>query len=167
MSRDDPPPPSIGVNEDLLMQVYEPARLARELLDDGVTAMKIWPFDVFALRNNGAEISAAELRKALWPLEQVRSEVGDAVDIMVEYHGLWQLPAALKIAELLEEFGVYWHEEPVWMQNFDDVARFRDKVESAGRRQRELRDPTLVSRDVCSRRCRCRQFRYRLGWRPD
>jgi hypothetical protein len=46
------------------MQVHEPARLASELLEQGITAMKIWPFDVFALRNDGADISAAELRQA-------------------------------------------------------------------------------------------------------
>jgi galactonate dehydratase len=94
-SRDDHAPSSIGSCEDLLLQVYEPARLARELLDSGITAMKIWPFDVFALRNGAAEISRGNLRKAIWPIEQIRKEVG---------------------------------EEPVWMQNFDDVARYHDRV---------------------------------------
>ena len=130
MSRDDPPPPGIGAYEDLALQVFEPAQLARELLESGITAMKIWPFDVFASRNDGSEISAGDLRKALWPIEQIRREVGDAVDIMIEYHGLWKLPAALKIADALEDYGVYWHEEPVWMQNFDDVARYRDKAKA-------------------------------------
>jgi galactonate dehydratase len=128
LSRDNPPPSSIEPYEDLLLQVYEPARLARELVEAGVTAMKIWPFDVFALRNGGAEISASELRKAIWPIEEIRKEVGDAIDIMIEYHGLWHLPAALKIADALEDYDIYWHEEPVWMQNFDDVSRYRDKV---------------------------------------
>jgi L-alanine-DL-glutamate epimerase-like enolase superfamily enzyme len=128
LSRDDPPPPSIGRYEDLLLQVYEPAQLARELVEAGIMAMKIWPFDVFALRNGGAEISGTELHKAIWPIDQIRKEVGDAMDILIEYHGLWQLPAALKIAKALKDYDIYWHEEPVWMQNFDDVARYRDKV---------------------------------------
>jgi L-alanine-DL-glutamate epimerase-like enolase superfamily enzyme len=34
----------------------------------------------------------------------------------------------LKIAAALDDFNIYWREEPVWMQNFDDVARYRDKV---------------------------------------
>ena len=127
-SRDDHPPSLIGSCEDLLLQVYEPARLARELLDSGITAMKIWPFDVFALRNGAAEISRGDLRKAIWPIDQIRKEVGDSMDIMIEYHGLWRLPAALKIADALKDYDIYWHEEPVWMQNFDDVARFRDRV---------------------------------------
>src|SRR5512141_876088 len=81
VSRDTPPPAAIGPCEDLLMQVYDPARLARDLLDESITAMKIWPFDVFALRNDGAEISADELRKAIWPIEQIRAAVGDRIDI--------------------------------------------------------------------------------------
>ena len=101
-SRDDHPPSLIGSCEDLLLQVYEPARLARELLDSGITAMKIWPFDVFALRNGAAEISRGDLRKAIWPIDQIRKEVGDSMDIMIEYHGLWRLPAALKIADALK-----------------------------------------------------------------
>ena len=128
VSRDTPPPAAIGPCEDLLMQVYDPARLARELLDEGITAMKIWPFDVFALRNDGADISAEELRKAIWPIEQIRAAVGDRIDILIEYHGLWRLPAALKIADALREHEIYWHEEPIWMQNFDDLARYRERV---------------------------------------
>ncbi|WP_416952922.1 mandelate racemase/muconate lactonizing enzyme family protein [Tropicimonas sp.] len=125
-SRDDPAPRDISRNEDLLMQVFEPARLARELLDEGITAMKIWPFDVHALRNRGQRISPAELRDALWPLEQIRAEVGDAMEIMIEYHGLWQLPAAIEIARAVEDFGIFWHEDPVGLEHLDDLAAFHD-----------------------------------------
>ena len=78
-----PAPASIGRHEDLLLQVYEPAQLAHELLEEGITAMKIWPFDVFALRNEGQDITAAELSKALWPIDQIRTAVGDQMDIMI------------------------------------------------------------------------------------
>ena len=129
VSRDGPAPGVIGRHEDLLMQVFEPARLARELLDDGITAMKIWPFDVFALRNNGEDISAEELRQALWPVEEIRKAVGDAMDIMIEFHGLWRLPAAIRIARALADFGIYWYEDPIAMHAFDDLARYHDVVE--------------------------------------
>src|SRR6266404_5042147 len=90
LSRDDGRPDTIGRYEDLLLQTFEPAQLAQELLSEGVTAVKIWPFDVFALRNGGNEISAADLKKALWPIEQIRLATGARMDIMIEYHGLWQ-----------------------------------------------------------------------------
>ncbi|HCL67837.1 MAG TPA: hypothetical protein DIC56_23985 [Rhizobium sp.] len=128
ISRDDKAPETIEARDDLLLQVFEPARLAEELLAEGITTMKIWPFDVFALRNHGQEISVAELNKAIWPIEQIRKAVGDKMDIMIEYHGLWKLPAALRIADALRDHDIYWHEEPIWMQNFDDLARYREKV---------------------------------------
>lgn len=128
VSRDSPRPERIGKHEDLLLQVFEPAQLARELLAEGITAMKIWPFDVFALRSDGAEVSTEDLTKAMWPIEQIRSEAGDRMDILIEYHGLWRLPAALKIAHSLRDHDIFWHEEPVWMQNFDDIARYRERV---------------------------------------
>lgn len=130
VSRDGPAPAAIAPREDLLMQVFEPVRLAEELLAAGVTAMKIWPFDPFALQAGGAEISAEDLRKAIWPIEQIRRAVGDRMDIMIEYHGLWRLAPALKIAAALADYAIYWHEEPIWMQNFDDLARYRARVEA-------------------------------------
>jgi L-alanine-DL-glutamate epimerase-like enolase superfamily enzyme len=128
ISRDDPVPETIEPLDDLLLQVFEPGRLAEELLAEGITAMKIWPFDVFALRNRGQEISTEELNKAIWPIEQIRKAVGAKMDIMIEYHGLWKLPAAIRIADALKDYDIYWHEEPVWMQNFDDIARYRESA---------------------------------------
>ncbi|MBC8157762.1 MAG: mandelate racemase/muconate lactonizing enzyme family protein [Alphaproteobacteria bacterium] len=123
-----PAPGEIAANDDLLMQVFEPARLAKELIAEGTTAMKIWPFDPFAVRNNGQFISADEMREAIWPIEQIRKAVGDKMDIMIEYHSLWQFAPALQIAAALGDYGIYWHEDPFWLQNFDDLARYRDKL---------------------------------------
>ncbi|MCP4380716.1 MAG: mandelate racemase/muconate lactonizing enzyme family protein [Hyphomicrobiales bacterium] len=123
-------PPRIDACEDLLLQVHDPARLAHELLDEGITALKIWPFDAIACKNRGLSITASELRDAIWPVEQIRRAVGDRIEILIEYHGLWQLAPALKIARALEEFDIYWHEDPLWMQNFDDLARYNDAVDT-------------------------------------
>ncbi|MEO3433569.1 mandelate racemase/muconate lactonizing enzyme family protein [Inquilinus sp. CAU 1745] len=127
-TREQRPAGEIGRHEDLLLQVHEPARLAQELLDEGITAMKIWPFDIHALRNRGETISSAELKEALWPIEQIRSAVGDAMEIMIEYHGLWRLPAALIIAKALEDHSIYWHEDPIALDNFEDLSRYKDRV---------------------------------------
>ncbi|NDW05952.1 mandelate racemase/muconate lactonizing enzyme family protein [Jiella pacifica] len=123
--RDTPAPDAIGPEEDLLLQVYEPRRLARELLEAGITAMKIWPFDVAAIRNKGASIGAAELKDALWPIEEIRAEVGDAMDILIELHGLWKLPPALKIAKALADYDVFWLEDPLALDNFADLETYQ------------------------------------------
>ncbi|MFS4438175.1 mandelate racemase/muconate lactonizing enzyme family protein [Paracoccaceae bacterium GXU_MW_L88] len=125
-SRKDPAPASISRQEDLLMQVYEPARLAQELLDEGITAMKIWPFDHAARETRGQWISAAEMTDALWVLEEIRNQVGDRMDVMMEYHGLWSLPPAKEIARATEAYGIFWQEDPIKLDNFDDLRRYKE-----------------------------------------
>ena len=44
------------------------------------------------------------------------------MEIMVELHGLWTLPPALRIAEALQEFDVAWLEEPVRYNALDAMA---------------------------------------------
>ncbi|WP_422072437.1 mandelate racemase/muconate lactonizing enzyme family protein [Tranquillimonas rosea] len=125
-SRDQAAPADISRNEDLLMQVYDPARLARELLDEGITAMKVWPFDVHARESRGQTISARQMKDALWVLEEIRREAGDRMDILIEYHGLWHLPAALEIARATEEYGIFWQEDPIKLDNPDDLQRYAE-----------------------------------------
>ena len=70
----------------------------------------------------GTLISAAELRTATEPFRKIRAAVGDAMDIMVELHSLWDLPTAKRIAAVLEEFSPYWYEDPIKMDNLSAVA---------------------------------------------
>ena len=41
-----------------------------------------------------------ELKAALEPFEKIRRAVGDKMEIMVEFHSLWNLPMAKKIAQV-------------------------------------------------------------------
>jgi L-alanine-DL-glutamate epimerase-like enolase superfamily enzyme len=119
---------SKGRYEDLEAQIHHPAELAADLLEQGITAMKIWPFDSFALPSDGREISLADLKTAAAPVEAIRKAVGDRMDIMMEYHALWQLPVALQIADALKDFDIYWHEDPVPMDNFGDLAEYKRRT---------------------------------------
>ena len=98
--------------------------LAEELLADGITAMKIWPFDAAAEKTNGQYISAADLKSALIPFEKIRKRVGDRIDIMVEFHSMWQLLPAMQIARALEPFETFWHEDPIRMDSLGDLKRY-------------------------------------------
>lgn len=100
-----------GALEDLWSSLHKPAELARELLDEGVTAMKIWPFDAVAERKGGWMIDHADLEEGLRPVRLIRDAVGDAMQIMIEGHCMWSLPAAVKIAEALAPFHIYWLED--------------------------------------------------------
>ena len=100
--------------------------LALSLLEDGITAMKIWPFDAAAEKTNGADISAADLRAALEPFEKIRNAVGDRMDVMVEFHSMWQLLPAIKIARALAPYGTYWHEDPIRMDSLSLLKRYAE-----------------------------------------
>lgn len=98
--------------------------LAASLLEDGITAMKIWPFDLAAEKTRGQYISAADMKAALRPFEKIRNAVGDKIDIMVEFHSMWQLLPAMEIARELAEFKTFWHEDPIKMDSLGDLTRY-------------------------------------------
>ena len=98
--------------------------LAESLLESGITAMKIWPFDPPAQENGGLDISAAEMKKAIEPFEKIRKAVGDRMDIMVEFHSLWNLPTAKKIARALEPYAPMWYEDPIRMNSPQALAEY-------------------------------------------
>jgi galactonate dehydratase len=114
--------------DDLAAQHADPGALARSLLEDGITAMKVWPFDAYALPTNGHHIAPSDLHHAVGILEKIRDAVGSGIDIMLELHSLWHLPAALQIADAVDDLDLYWLEDPIDMANLDDLARYRDAV---------------------------------------
>lgn len=113
-----------GPYEDLDAFMTDAGCLAQSLLAQGITGMKIWPFDPAAIANHGVHITAAELVAALRPFEQIRHAVGDAMEIMVELHSLWNLPMAMQIARRLEPFAPTWFEDPIRMNSPQALAEF-------------------------------------------
>jgi galactonate dehydratase len=95
----------------------EPVRLAESLLESGVQAMKIWPFDPVAKQTGGQYITAAQMREGLAPLEKIRERFGDAIDVAMEFHGYWNLPSGIRIAQALEPLAPMWLEEMLPQDN--------------------------------------------------
>ena len=113
-----------GPYEDLEGFLHHADELAQSLLDEGITAMKIWPFDVAAERSHGQYIAAQELDAALEPFRQIRGAVGSRMDIMVEFHSLWRLPMARRIARALQEFDTFWHEDPIRIDSLELLQQY-------------------------------------------
>lgn len=111
---------------DLEAFLTDAGALAEDLLSEGITAMKIWPFDVAAEKSGGLYISKEDLRAALRPFEKIRERAGDRMDVMVEFHSMWQLGPAIEIARALAPFGTFWHEDPIKMDSLGDLKRYAD-----------------------------------------
>lgn len=115
---------SEGPYEDLEGFLTRADEVAQSLLEQGITAMKIWPFDTAAEASEGWHISGPDLERALEPFRRIRKAVGNRMDIMVEFHSLWRLPAAQRIARALAEFDTYWHEDPIRMDSLDLLKQY-------------------------------------------
>lgn len=116
-----------GPYEDLDAFLNRADELALSLLDEGITGMKIWPFDIAAEASGGHYISPEQLRTALVPFEKIRNAVGDRMDIMVEFHSMWDLPTAIRIARALEPFDTFWHEDPIRMDSLASLKAYAAK----------------------------------------
>ncbi len=114
-----------GPYEDQIAFMKRPAQLAHSLLEMGISAMKIWPFDPLAEINRGTSISRADLAKGVAPFKAIRDAVGDRMDLMCELHSIWSLPAALEIAAALRDVGIFWMEDPIKMVNASALADYR------------------------------------------
>ena len=115
-----------GPYEDLEAFLHRADELALSLLEQGITGMKIWPFDIAAERTAGWDISPAELDAALEPFARIRKAVGNRMDIMVEFHSLWSLPMAQRLARALAQFDTYWHEDPLRLDNLADLKAYAE-----------------------------------------
>jgi galactonate dehydratase len=113
-----------GPYEDLDGFMNHADRLAESLLAEGITAMKIWPFDPAAIENHGVHITAAQMKSAIEPFEKIRKAVGDKMEIMVEFHSLWNLPMAMKLARALEPYKPTWYEDPIRMNSPQALAEY-------------------------------------------
>ncbi|WP_265733303.1 enolase C-terminal domain-like protein, partial [Acinetobacter baumannii] len=72
-----------------------------------------------AEKSDGQYISPEDLDAALEPCRKIRKAVGERMDIMVEFHSLWRLPMARRIARALEPFNTFWHEDAIRMDSLD------------------------------------------------
>ena len=103
----------------------EPVALAESLLEQGITSMKIWPFDKFAERTRGQRIATGDLKAGVEPLARI-SEAVPKMNVAIEGHGLWGVTAAKKIATAVEPYDPVWVEDLIRKGNLDAYRRLAD-----------------------------------------
>jgi L-alanine-DL-glutamate epimerase-like enolase superfamily enzyme len=69
-------------------------------------------------------ITAEQMKAAIAPFEKIRQAVGDRMEIMVEFHSLWNLPTAKKIAAALAPYAPTWFEDPIRMNSPQSLAEY-------------------------------------------
>ncbi len=127
--RASPTPEQGGPLDDMHAFLTDAGALAEELLEEGITAMKIWPFDQFAAEFNGQHLTLEQLDEGVEPFRKIRAAVGDRMDVALEMHSIWNLPTAIQIARKVAPYNPMWFEDPVRMDNIDALADFRRHVD--------------------------------------
>jgi len=98
-------------------------QIAKFLLDRGITAMKIWPFDRIARKTGGDYISTNQIEEGMDWVKRIRDTVGNDMEIAMEFHAHWSLPSAQRIAEALESYNIMWLEDMMHPENTEAFAR--------------------------------------------
>jgi L-alanine-DL-glutamate epimerase-like enolase superfamily enzyme len=93
-------------------------RIARFLLDRGITAMKIYPFGA-----RDHYLSNEELERGLRWIREIRDQFGNRMDICVDCWGRFDLPGAIRIAKALEPYNIMYLEDAMLMNNAQAYAQ--------------------------------------------
>lgn len=113
--------------EDLDAFLHRPGELAKDLWEAGFRAMKVWPFDIAAEQTGGTHIDPRGLAFGVDVIAQIHDSVPD-MGILVELHGLWNLPSAIRIARALEAFEPIWIEDPLRSDDWQAYRQLRSAV---------------------------------------
>ncbi len=97
-------------------------RIVRFLLDRGIRAIKIYPYEKIAARTGGTYISPADLENALDWIKRIRDTAGNEIEIALDLSSQWNLPCALRIARSLEPYQVMWVEDVLLQDNMQSYA---------------------------------------------
>lgn len=99
------------------------AAKARVAVAAGFRGLKWDPFG-----KSWLDISKADLRQAIACVQAVVEAVGNEVHILIEGHGRFNVPTAIRIGQALEDFAIMWFEEPVPPDNLEALAEVKRRV---------------------------------------
>jgi galactonate dehydratase len=108
------------------------AEKAKEAVSQGFKALKWDPFGSSYL-----QIERKQLNEAIECVGAVYDAVKDNADIIIEGHGRFDIPTAVRVGHALGEFDILWFEEPIPPQNLEGLAEVKRRVNvpiSAGER---------------------------------
>jgi galactonate dehydratase len=107
----------------------------RAIVDSGHTGIKFDPFPArpgVSLADDrylDGRISRAELRQAMELVVVIREAAGPDVELLIDAHGRFDVPNAIRIGQALDEIGgIHWYEEPVPPESYRALEQVRGQV---------------------------------------
>lgn len=109
----------------------------RAIIDSGHVALKFDPYPYQGDREQrdgylDGMMSRSDERKAAELTALIRETAGPEVEILIDAHGRFDVPTAIRLCRSLEEAGnIDWFEEPVPPESYGALKQVRDKVNAA------------------------------------
>ncbi len=104
---------------------------AKEIVASGYRAFKMDPMS-HSLGRGGTEYMDGEISqegeaKAIEILAAVREAVGPQIEILIDAHGNYNVPTAVRLANKMAEYGIHWFEEPVPAESWKALKQVKEQ----------------------------------------
>lgn len=105
---------------------------AKEIKASGFKAFKLDPMLPHLHVANASyldgELNAESKAKALDTLAAARDAVGPSFEILIDAHGLYNVPTAIRLANKMAQYNIHWFEEPVPPESWKALKQVREQV---------------------------------------
>ena len=104
------------------------ARAAAQACAEGLTAVKLAPFDELRGSDHVRTGPKAAWRNGVDRVRAVRRAIGDDVELLVDCHGRMDAAEAIQVGRELADCRLFWYEEPVPHHYLDELERVTASV---------------------------------------
>ena len=118
-------PPSISKPEDIVQPV-------KDIVASGHRAFKMDPM-IRHLHVGNASFLDGEIKpeveaNAMDILAAARETAGPNVEILIDAHGLYNVPTAIRLANKMAEWDIFWFEEPVPVESWKALKQVKEQI---------------------------------------
>jgi len=109
------------------------ARNAAESVKRGAKAVKTDPFHEASTGQTAymrGEISREGEQKGVDIIAAVREAIGPNIELLIDAHGLYNVPTAIRLANRLAPYDITWFEEPVPPESYRALQQVRAEVQT-------------------------------------
>ena len=105
---------------------------ARQIIDAGYEAFKFDPMMRFIPGGNDGFMDGQLSREGIATADEivgaVREAIGPDIEILIDAHGMYNVPTAIELANRLAKHDIHWFEEPVPVESYSALRQVRREI---------------------------------------
>ena len=105
---------------------------AKQIVEAGYEAFKFDPMMRFIPGGNEGFLDGQLSREGLATADEivgaVREAIGPDIEILIDAHGMYNVPTAIELANRLAKHGIHWFEEPVPVESYRALQQVRREI---------------------------------------